>query len=267
MDIIDFKDVCVGYNNKTVLNNINLQIKEGEHTVILGANGSGKSTLIKLISNDIYPSKKTKYIKHVFGQEQWNIWDLKSHLGIITNNLHNDFLNQAQNITGLEVVISGYHSTLGSFIHQEFTNTQKEKSLEIIDFLEIEELKTKKVSEMSTGQLRKCIIGRALIHNPKAMLLDEPTVGLDIKAQINFMDIIQKISKTTTIILITHHVEEIFEEISKGVLISDGTIYKQGDKTTIITSENLSHIFKVDLNIGINTHRYYIKNINTDALN
>jgi len=99
------------------------------------------------------------------------------------------------------------------------------------------------------------------------MLLDEPTVGLDIKAQINFIDIIKKISKTTTIILITHHVEEIFEEISKGVLISDGTIYKQGDKKSIITSENLSHIFKVNLNIGINNNRYYIKNVSTTPQN
>lgn len=261
MNIVDFKNVSVGYNGKPVLNNINLKIEEGQHSVILGANGSGKSTLIKLMSNDIYPNIKEKYTKHVFGQERWNIWDLKSHLGIITNNLHNDFLNQAKHTSGLDVILSGFHSTLGRFSHQEFTKYQEEKSLEIMNFLGIEDLKSKKVNEMSTGQLRKCIIGRALIHNPKAMLLDEPTVGLDIKAQINFIEIIRKISKTTTIILITHHVEEIFEEISKGILIADGTIYKQGNKKNIITSENLSHIFKLDLDIDINNNRFYIKNI------
>lgn len=261
MNIINFKNVTVGYNNKTVLNNINLTIKEGEHSVILGANGSGKSTLIKLMSNDIYPSRKTPYIKEVFGQERWNIWDLKKHLGIITNDIHNDFINQAKFTTGLDVILSGFHSTLGLFTYQEFTQYQMEKSLEIMSFLEIESLEYKKVGEMSTGELRKCIIGRALIHNPKAMLLDEPTVGLDIKAQINFIEIIRKISKTTTIILITHHIEEIFEEISKAILIADGTIYKQGDKKDIIISKNLSDIFDLNLDIDMKSGRYYIKNV------
>ena len=261
MDIIDFQNVTVGYNNKIVLNNINLSIKEGEHSVILGANGSGKSTLIKLMSNDIYPSIKTKYVKKVFGQERWNIWELKKHLGIITNNLHNDFLNQAKFTTGVEVILSGFHSSLGKFTHQEYTKKQIDDSLEIMNFLEIEDIKDKKVSEMSTGELRRCIIGRALILKPKAMLLDEPTVGLDIKAQISFIDIIRKISKTTTIILITHHVEEIFEEITKCVLIADGTIYKQGEKKSTLTSKNLSHIFNLKLEISLEKNKYYIKSV------
>ncbi len=83
---------------------------------------------------------------------------------------------------------------------------------------------------MSTGQLRRCIIGRALIHEPKAFILDEPTVGLDIKAQNSFLKLIQKLSKRSSIILVTHHIEEVFKEISHVALMYEKTIYLQGKK-------------------------------------
>ena len=86
----------------------------------------------------------------------------------------------------------------------------------------IEHLRHKKISEMSTGQIRKCIIARALVHDPKAMILDEPTVGLDIKAQLEFVELLRKIAKERTIVLITHHLEEIFEEVPNVILLKEG---------------------------------------------
>ncbi|MBN2837429.1 MAG: AAA family ATPase, partial [Fusobacteriaceae bacterium] len=130
-----------------------------------------------------------------------------------------------------------------------------------IDFVEISHIKDKKVSEMSTGQLRKCIIGRALIHNPKAFILDEPTVGLDIKAQYNFINLIRKLSKKSSIILVTHHIEEIFPEITHVALIYKNSIYKQGKKDDILNSENLSEIFEFDIELKKENDKYYIKSL------
>jgi iron complex transport system ATP-binding protein len=260
--IIDFENVYVSYDIMPVLKNINLKINTNEHWVILGANGSGKSTLIKLFSNDLYPNMKYSFNKKIFGKDIWNIFELKNYLGIITNELHNQFINHGKHFTALEVVLSGYYSSIGGFKNHNYTHEQCEKTLEVLEFLEILEIKDKKVSQMSTGQLRRCIIGRALVHNPKAFILDEPTVGLDIKAQNSFLKILRKLSKKASIILITHHVEEIFPEITHVALIYNKTIFKQGEKENILTSANLSEIFEIKINLQKKNDRYYIESTN-----
>ena len=128
-------------------------------------------------------------------------------------------------------------------------------------FLEIEHLANKYVEAMSTGELRKCIVARALIHEPKAFVLDEPTVGLDIKAQINFIKMLRKLALNCSIILVTHHLEEIFEEIENVALIYNNTIYKSGKKEEILTSTNLSEIFETNVHINEKNNRYYVEEI------
>lgn len=115
---------------------------------------------------------------------------------------------------------------------------------------------------MSTGQIRRCVIGRALIHKPKAFILDEPTVGLDIKAQNSFINLIRKLSKEASIILVTHHVEEIFKEISHVALVYNQTIYKQGLKKELLNSKNLSEVFDINMELENKNDRYFIKSIN-----
>lgn len=261
MYIIEFENIDVGYDEKVVLKDINLKIKSGEHFAILGANGSGKSTLMKLIQSQIHPRQTKNFKKEIFGKSRYSIFELKKELGVITNDLHNYFEKEGGYLSGFEVVLSGYYSSIGIFTHQDFTKEQIKKALEVMDFLEIIDLKDKKVSSMSTGQLRKCIVARALIHDPKAFVLDEPTVGLDIKSQINFIKMLKKLSKTTSIILVTHHLEEIFEEIDNVALIYNKTIYKSGKKDEILTSENLSEIFDTKISIKKKNERYFIEEI------
>ena len=261
MNIIEFENIDVGYDEKVVLKNINLKIKSGEHFAILGANGSGKSTLMKLIQSQIHPRHTKEFKKEIFGKSRYSIFELKKELGVITNDLHNYFEKEAGYLNGFEVVLSGYYSSIGIFTHQDFTKEQIQKAIEVIDFLEIIDLKDKKVSSMSTGQLRKCIVARALIHDPKAFVLDEPTVGLDIKAQINFIKLLQKISLKSTIILVTHHLEEIFPEIKNVALIYNNTIFKIGKKEDILNSENLSTIFDIKIEVKQKNKRYYIETV------
>ena len=262
-NIIDFENVYVNYDIiSPVLKNINLKIDTNQHWVILGANGSGKSTLIKLISNDLYPNTKYSFRKKIFEKERWSIFELKKHIGIVTNDLHNTFASQGKNYTAYEVILSGYHSSIGVFRYHKFTKEQLEKALEVLKFLEILEIKDKKVHEMSTGQLRRCIIGRAMVHDPEVFVLDEPTVGLDIKAQHSFIKFIQKLSKKVSIILITHHIEEVFPEVTHVALMYNKTIYKQGKKEDILNSKNLSQIFDIDIDMQEENNRYYIKSIN-----
>ncbi len=145
--------------------------------------------------------------------------------------------------------------------HHIYTKEQNRRTLEILEFLEIKDLKDKKSSEMSTGQLRKCLIARALIHNPKALLLDEPTTGLDIKAQRSFVKLLKKLTSKLSIIIITHHLEEIIEEITHVALIAENCIYRQGLKEKHITSKNISKIFDLDITIEEIDGKYNIKEI------
>lgn len=259
--IIDFENIHLSYDEKLILKQLDLKIAKGENWAILGKNGSGKSTLIKLISSELHPRKQYKYKKEILGKQRYTLSELKQHLGIITNDLHNYFEKEGNFLTTYEVVLSGYYSSIGVFKHQDFTNEQHKRALEVIDFLELNDLKEKKVHQLSTGQLRKAIIGRALIHKPIAFILDEPTVGLDIKAQVNFIKTMKKLSSNASIILVTHHIEEIFEEISHIALMYENKVYIQGKKQDVLTSENLSKIFEVDLSISEKNGRYFFDRV------
>ncbi|UFH60425.1 ABC transporter ATP-binding protein [Sulfurovum mangrovi] len=259
MNIIHFKNITVGYDDKIILKDLDLTIKQGEHWAILGANGSGKSTLMKLIQSEIHPRFDKNSTKELFGKSRYSLFELRDKIGVISNDLHNFFSDKASYLSGYEVVQSGFYSSFSIFKYQDFTEEQHHKVSQTLEFLEIGHLKEKSVSSMSTGELRKCIIARALIHDPQAFILDEPTVGLDIKAQINFLKMLKKLARRSSIILVTHHLEEIFEDITKIALIYDNTIYKSGYKDEILTNENLSTIFETKLTISQKNHRYYVE--------
>lgn len=261
MEIIHFEHINVAYDEENVLHDISLCIKEGEHTAILGGNGSGKSTLLKLFSNDIYPRYSDTMKKEVFEKSIWDIWELKKHLGIITNDLHYQFSERAPDLSGFEVTLSGFYSSFHLYEHQSFSLLHVKKVEEVLDFLEIRHLRDKRISEMSTGELRKCIIARSLVHDPKAMILDEPTVGLDIKAQLGFLSLLRKIAQGRTIVLVTHHLEEIFEEITHVVLLKEGKIFAQGEKKALLNDETLSLLFDIPLHVKCEKGRYFVQSV------
>lgn len=258
--IVFFDNVELRYETIPVLKNISLSIEEGEHCVILGANGSGKSSLIKLINCELYPSYKDEpFTREILGHERWVVSELRKHLGVVTNDLHSRFAFESGYLSGFETVLSGFYGTIGVFDHLEITNEQKEAAHAAMERLEIGFLREKRVDQMSTGELRKCIVARSLVHPIKAILLDEPTVGLDIKAQLDFIEMMRTLARSgTTVILVTHHIEEVFEEIQKAVLIKEGRLYASGEKNEVLNSTNLSAVFNTPLDIRNEQGRYSI---------
>lgn len=259
--IVFFENVELRYDNLPVLKHISLKIEQGEHCVILGANGSGKSTLIKLINCELYPSIiHEPFRREILGEERWVISELRKSLGVVTNELHTRFAFERGELNGFETVISGFFGTLGLFDHLSIDSDQIAAAERAMERLGIQHLHAKRLSEMSTGELRKCIVARALVHPVKAILLDEPTVGLDIKAQLDFIEMMRSLAKGgTTVILVTHHIEEVFEEIEKAVLIKEGIIYASGNKDEVLNSVNLSEIFNTSLEVQKERGRYSIR--------
>lgn len=257
--IIDFVNVSLRYDEQNIaLDDISLSIKEGEHTVILGPNGGGKSTLIKLISCELYPSITQKRSKReIFGQDRWEVAKLRENFGIVTNDLHNSFAFLAPELSAIEVVVSGFFSTIGLFDHQNIDESHTKKALKALSRVGMSEFYDKKVSQMSTGQLRRTLVARALVHPIKALLLDEPSVGLDLKAQKDFITMVEELAKSgVSIILVTHHIEEIFSKISRVIMLRDGKIMADGKKDEVLNEKNLSKLFGMDTKVVKNGNRY-----------
>ncbi len=239
--IIEIKDVTVYRGQTRVFNDLSLEITRGCHTAILGPNGAGKSTLLKLLSRDLYPVQRDGSYIRLFGQERWNVWDLRAHFGIVSHDLQQQYLGNAR---GLNVILSGYYSSIDTAWHQQFSAEDKERAHRLMHTLGVAELKDRAFSEMSTGEQRRFLLGRALINDPDTLVLDEPTGGLDLKACFQYLDIIRGLMRDgKTVILVTHHIHEIPPEVSRVVLLKEGEVLADGEKPEILTAGNLSNLF------------------------
>jgi len=254
--LLEFNNLTVVKgDNKKVLDSISVNIWEGEDVVILGPNGAGKSSLIKTITREYYPvSGEDKQIFRIWGHETWNIFDLRFLLGIVSNDLQYTYTG---NTTGIEVVLSGFFSSIGLY-NERLTAKMKKKARETIEFLEVWHLKDRKMNEMSSGEARRFLIGRALVHGPKALILDEPTNSLDLHSLYKFSNILRKIAKSgTSIILVTQNIPDIIPEIKRVILMKDGKIYKDGAKEDILTNKNISRLFGAPVEIRQKNGYYY----------
>lgn len=223
------------------LDGITLSIGAGEHIAILGPNGSGKSTLIKTITRECYPLLTPGSYLRILGREFWNIFELRPLLGIVSNDLlqacNRDF-------SGAEIVLSGFFSSVGIWPHHHVTRKMEEKTREILSLLEIPHLADRRMSELSSGEARRVLIGRALVHDPMALVLDEPTASLDLHATYELQSILRKIAAAGTgLIMVTHHLHDIIPEIDRVILLKEGRVFADGPKGQLLTAEALSHLF------------------------
>jgi iron complex transport system ATP-binding protein len=253
--LLEFKNLTViKGRSKKVLNSIDVTINIGENVAIIGPNGSGKSSLIKTITREYYPVYDGHgTVCRIWGEETWNIFDLRYLLGIVSEDLQKTC---ARYISARELVLSGFFSSIGLYNHQ-ITAEMEDKTQEVLEFLEVAHLADRKMTEVSSGEARRILIARALAHDPKALVLDEPTNSLDLHALHKFQNTMIKIASTgTNIIMVTHRLQDIIPEISRIILIKDGRIFKDGVKEDILTQENISRLFDIDVEI-IEKNGYY----------
>lgn len=254
--LIEFKNITVVKgDNKKVLDSVYLTINEGEDVAILGPNGAGKSSLIKTITREYYPlPAKNDYSFKIWGRDVWNIFDLRFLLGIVSNDLQ---YACTRNITGMEEVLSGFFGSIGLY-KERVTPKMKNKANEVIDFLEISHLKNRNMNEMSSGEARRFIIARALVHDPKALILDEPTTSLDLHSFYKFTKILRKIAASgVSIILVTQNLQDIIPEVKRVILMKSGRFVSDGSKEKIISRKNISKLFEVPVEIKRKNGYYY----------
>src|SRR6266478_4150442 len=233
---------------RPALDDVTLQIGAGEHVCILGPNGGGKSTLIKTITRECCALAREGSSISIMGRGKWNVFELSSLLGIVSPDLLASCTTDA---TGRDVVLSGFFSSTRIFPHHHPDPKHLARANETLARLGIAHLADRAVAEMSSGEAKRTLIARALVHDPQTLLFDEPSNALDIGAQLQLRDTMRKLAQSGLgILLVTHHVSEIIPEIARVVLLCEGRILADGRKPSILTAEHLSKLFAVPIRLG-----------------
>jgi iron complex transport system ATP-binding protein len=241
--------VNVARGNNTVLHDISLTIAAGEHIAILGPNGCGKSTLIKTITCECYPIVTPETSVSIFGRERWDLTELKKRLGVVSAELPGRPTLQT---TGRDAVLTGFFSssTLWPNLATQITPDMHTRADEVLQRIDANHLRDKPVGEMSAGEQRRIMIGRALVASAGMLLLDEPSNALDLAAQQDLRELLRTLARQGTgILLITHHIADIIPEIDRIILMKSGRIHADGPKSNLLTAPTLSHLFQTEVQV------------------
>lgn len=246
--VLQFHDVTAYRNDTKVMDQFSMTINPREHTAIVGPNGSGKSTFIQLLTHQLHPlapEGDTPPIR-VFGKDRWIVSELRKRIGIISSDLESEIrhnLNHGR-LSGIEVVLTGFFSSMQLFGHHRITDAMKHKASRTLASIDAAHLKDRRFNRMSAGEARRVLIARALVTSPEVLVLDEPTTALDLVARERCLQHIRNIARQgTTVLIVTHHLEEVFPEVTNVILLKEGRAAFSGPKKEVLTSDKLSSVY------------------------
>jgi iron complex transport system ATP-binding protein len=254
--LLDLQNIRVMRGEKIVLDNFSLSINVDEHIAVLGPNGCGKSTLIKTITRECYPMVRQGSSMSILGQKNWNVFELRSLLGIVSNDLMSSCTGDA---SGLDVVLSGFFSSTRIFPNHTVDPAHLELAKKALADLGVAHLAERPVEAMSSGEAKRVLIARALVHKPRALLFDEPSNSLDILAQHGLRETMRSLAQSGIgIILVTHELPDVVPEIERVVLMSNGRIVADGHKEEVLRAERLSKLFGLKVELAQRDGFYHI---------
>jgi len=248
--LIEIHDATIWRGSTCVFEHLSLDIEQHERVAILGPNGSGKTTLLKTINRELYPVSKPGSYLRILGSDRWNVWELRKRIGVVSNDLHQRY---TPTTTAIEVVVSGFHSSIGvhGILADRVTREQVDSARKTLAELGIDDLRKTPLNRMSSGQQRRCLLARALVHDPLTLILDEPTSGLDFAASFDYLDRIRRLARDgRNILIVTHHLNEIPPEIHRIILLQEGRVVADGSKSDVLTNEKLSSVYETPIRVA-----------------
>jgi iron complex transport system ATP-binding protein len=245
---LELEHVNVARGDAMVLHDVNLRVEAGEQIAILGPNGCGKSTLIKTMTCELYPVVLEGTRVSIFGRERWDLTELKKRLGVVSPELPG---RQTLRTTGRDAVLTGFFSSSTLWPNLVVTEAMRARAEEVLELVGAVGISEKLVGEMSAGEQRRVMIGRALVGSGADMLLlDEPSNALDLAAQQGLRSMLRRLAQNGTgMLMITHHIADILPEIGRVILMRDGRIVADGAKEKLLTAEVLGELFGVRVEV------------------
>lgn len=254
--LLDLRNISVARGTRLALNRFSIRIASGEHVCILGPNGSGKSTLIKTITRECYPLNEPDASMSILGRSLWNLLELRPLLGIVSPDLLAACTSDA---SCLDVVVSGFFSSTRIFPNHNPSREHRQRARNALKRMGIEHLADRPLLQMSSGEVKRTLIARALAHDPQTLLFDEPGNTLDISGQVELRQIMRELAQAGTgLLLVTHHISEIVPEIERVVLLQNGTVVADGPKKEYLTTEHLSRLFGVSVRVFQDEGTYHL---------
>ncbi|MFX3633650.1 MAG: ABC transporter ATP-binding protein [Candidatus Pristimantibacillus sp.] len=253
--IIDIQHADWERNDQVILKNINWQVNEKEHWCLLGLNGSGKTTLLNMINGYIWPtSGRIAVLGKTFGEV--DLRELRKSMGWVSTSLQQKLYGSEN---ALNIVLSGKFATIG--LYDRTDAADEEQALSLMTNLGCAALLNRTYDTLSQGEKQRVLIARALMAQPKLLILDEPCTGLDLVAREQLLSMINKVvsqPEAPTIIYVTHHVEEILPCFNKTLLIKQGEVFEAGLTSEVLTSEKMSRFFDVPVEIEYRDGRNWL---------
>jgi iron complex transport system ATP-binding protein len=236
---------------RRVLDHFSLDLYCGESVAILGPNGSGKSTLVQLLTGDLATEFSQQRICRLFGEDFWSLEDLRHKIGFVTPDQTRRFDDDE---TAFGVVISALRGAHGRTREMRFSAVEKAATLCAMKLTGVDSLAERSITKLSSGEIRRLLIARALVHQPQVLVMDEPTTALDFAgAQQLIHSLRQAMNNDCTVVLVTHHPEEIPPEMRRVILLKDGAIIADGPTRKVLSSKNLTALYET--HIDVHWHR------------
>lgn len=254
-NVVEMKDVSWRREGKTVLQQIDWTVQEGEHWALFGLNGSGKTTLLNLLCGYIWPtSGQISVLGHKFGEV--DLRELRKSIGWVSSSLQERLHGneKAQNL-----VVSGKFASIG--LYEKPTEADYEQASALMEQLRCGHLLDRTYQTCSQGEKQKLLIARALMAAPRLLILDEAANGLDFISKEGLLDSISELAKqpdAPSMIYVTHHTEEILPIFSHSLLIRRGEIFAQGKTQEVLNSDQLSDFFEMPVDLNWNQGRAWL---------
>lgn len=254
--VLQIENVYWSRNQELNLQNMNWHVNNGDHWAVLGLNGSGKTTLLNMVMGYIWPtSGQISVLGHTYGKV--DIQQVRQSIGWVSSSFQ-EKIRPYERVQ--DIIVSGKYASIG--LYEEPSTDDIEEANEWLEQFHLTQLQNETYQTCSQGEKQKILIARALMAHPKLLILDEPTTGLDFVSREQLLDSIARISKqkeAPTIIFVTHHIEEIIPIFNKSLLIKDGTVFKSGNTSELLTSETLTDFFGITVEVDRYSKRMSLK--------
>ncbi len=240
-------------NGTVILNDVSWRVQHGEHWVILGANGSGKTSLLSALTGYLMPTAgEISLLGETYGQSDWR--ELRKKVGLVSSSVRQ---MMADDEPALETVASGKYAMIDFW--GRLSRAEKATASKLLRQVECEYLAERPWQVLSQGERQRVLVARALMAKPRVLILDEPCAGLDPAAREHFLQFLQRLGaqkNSPTLVLVTHHVEEIMPVFSRVLILKDGRVLATGDKSAMLNSKNLSVAFGARIRLQHAGNRY-----------